>query len=208
MKTIATILIAFLSLTAMAQDKYEAGMQKAFDLWDQDKTSDAINVFERIATVETKNWKPAYYVSLLNVLESFGEKDEAVLIAKLNKAQDFMNNAKSLASNNVDVMMLEGLYYTAWVAYDGQRYGMQYSSKISKLYKEASKLEPDNPRVVLGRAEWNIGLASYFKQPIDAFCEDIERAIKLGKDWKPTEKFAPSFQEDRAKEVLKKSCGK
>jgi tetratricopeptide (TPR) repeat protein len=183
-------------------------MQKALELWSAKNHWEAANLFERIAQAEPDNWLPPYYVAKINVIYSFGEKDETKLTAQLGKARDFLNDAMAISKDNPEIMVVEAQLYTAWVAFDGQRYGMQYAGKVAQIYQEAYKISPDNPRVVLGKAEWDMGSAQFFGQPVDAFCKDITKAIELFSTFEPVSKFHPKGGIDRAKQVQETSCNK
>ena len=84
------IIIALLVITGIsqAQTNFEKGMTKAFNLWQTDKTDEAENMFERIAKAEPNEWLPNYYIAQINSLKSWNEKDETVLKAQLDKAQE------------------------------------------------------------------------------------------------------------------------
>ena len=189
-----------------AASKYEQGMQKAFKLWSENKPWEAANMFERISVAEPNKWLPPYYVATINVVNSFGEKDKDKLSAQLKKAQDFINDATSISKENYEIMLLQAQLYTAWIVFDGMQYGMKYSPKATELYNKALALEPENPRMILANAEWNIGSAKYFGGSIDSYCADIQRAIDLFVEFKPKGKFYPSFGEERAKQVLAENC--
>jgi len=204
------LLICFVSTSfgLLGQTKYEKGMKKAFELWQQDKVWDAANMFERIAQAEPDQWLPSYYVSQINVIKSFGETDETVLTAQLKKALDFLNDTKAIAKEDPNVMVLEAQYYTAWIAYDGQQYGMKYSGKVAQLYQQAAALAPENPIVLLGKAEWDIGAARFFGQSTEPYCKDLERAAELFTTFKPETEFHPSYGAERVQEVIKTNCNK
>lgn len=186
--------------------KYQQGMQKAFQLWQEDKSWDAANTFERIATAETDNWLPPYYVAQINVINSFPEKDPAKLKAQLDKAQDFINDATAISKDNPDLLVLQAQLYTAWIVFDGQQYGMTYSGKATELYNKALALAPDNPRMILAKAEWDMGGAKYFGQSVEPYCKDIQRAIDLFATFKPAAEFYPTYGEERAKQIQAESC--
>lgn len=207
MKKVITIAIFLMSTIAFAQDQYTKGMQKAFQLWEDGKTADASNMFERISSAEMDNWLPYYYVSLINTLSSFGEKDKEKLAQQLEKAQEFIDIAKSISPDNADIMVQQALVHTAWIASDGATYGMTLSGKVVAIYTKAEQLEPDNPRVILSKAEWNIGSAQYFGQDVTPFCKDVERSLELFANFKPESEFHPQGGEDRAEAILK-NCGK
>ena len=181
-------------------------MTKAFDLWKNDKPWEAANLFERIAIAEPDNWLPPFYVAQLNIINSFNEKDKAKLTAQLGKARDFLNDAKAISKNNPEIMVLEAQWYTAWVVFDGQQYGMTYSAKITGIYNEANTLAPDNPRVVLGKTEWDMGSAQYFGQPIDKYCPEVQRAVALFDTFVPEGAFFPQGGKEYAEVVMTRTC--
>lgn len=186
--------------------KYQQGMQKAFQLWQDDKSWEAANMFERIAVAEPDNWLPPYYVAQINVINSFTEKDGAKLKAQLDKAQNFINDATAISKENPDLLVLQAQLYTAWIVYDGQQYGMTYSAKASELYNRALAIAPENPRMIIAKAEWDIGSAKYFGGSVESYCKDIQRAIDLFATFKPAGEFYPTFGEERAKQVQAENC--
>ncbi len=189
-----------------ATSQYEQGMKKAFQLWQDGQPWEAANLFERIAKAEPDNWLPPYYVAQINVVGSFGEKDKEKLTAQLNKAQDFINDAKALSKDNPDIMVLQAQLYTAWIVFDGRQYGMIYSPKASELYEKALAMEPDNPRLILANAEWKIGSAKYFGESLEPYCKEVQRALELFDDYKPKGQFYPRYGKERAEQVLADNC--
>ncbi len=198
-----SIIIATLLVTGIinAQSNYEKGMQKAFSLWGT-KATEASNLFERIANAESNNWLPFYYAAQINIINSFGEKDEKKLNAQLKKAQDLINEATTISKDNPEILVLQALLHTAWVAYDGATYGMTLSGKVIELYTKAARIDPENPRVVYCKAEWDMGGAKYFGQDTTPFCKDLERAIELFANFKPETPFHPNWGKERAAQVL------
>lgn len=207
MKKVIVIALLLIPNAIFAQDQYTKGMQKAFQLWGEGKSAEASNMFERIANAEMDNWLPFYYVSLINTVSSFGEKDKEKLTQQLEKAQEFIDIAKTISPDNSDIIVQQALVHTAWIAFDGATYGMTLSGKVTALYSKAEQLAPDNPRVILSKAEWNIGSAQYFGQDITPYCKDVERSLELFANFKPDTEFHPQGGEDRAEAILK-NCGK
>jgi len=206
MKTVIVILISLISFSGMSQTPYQKGMQKALDLWEANKPLEAVNLFERIAKAEPDQWLPAYYVSYLLVIEGFSEKDEAKLKSQMDKAMLYMNDAKAISKDEVELMLLDALWYTVWVARDGAVYGMKYGGKVSGIYQEAIAKAPNNPRVILNKTEWDIGGAKFFGNPIAPYCVQIEKAIRLFEDFQPEGEFYPKGGLTRAQELLKENC--
>ncbi|WP_108244563.1 tetratricopeptide repeat protein [Muricauda brasiliensis] len=207
MKKLILAILLIGSTFVNAQDRYSSGMEKAFELWQNQKTTEASNLFERIATAEPDKWLPYYYVSQINTVISFGEKDEEKLSKQLEKAKEFLDVAKAISPDNPEILIQEALINTAWIAFDGATYGMTLSPKNVQLYQKALEIAPDNPRVVLSKAEWDMGSARYFGKDITPYCKDVERALELFATFKSETPFYPAWGKERAEEVLK-SCGK
>ncbi|MDD7887081.1 M48 family metallopeptidase [Flavivirga sp. 57AJ16] len=207
MKHLIIITVLLVSGFIHSQTNYETGMQKAFGLWSSNNPTEASNIFERIAKAEPDNWLPLYYAAQINIVDSFGEKDEEKLTAQLKKAQDLINDATAISKDNPEILVLQALLHTAWVAFDGATYGMTLSRKVVELYTRALQIAPENPRVVYCKAEWDMGSASYFGQDITPFCNDLERAIELFVNFKPETPFHPNWGKERAVKILE-SCGK
>lgn len=197
------LLVAFVTTLGMnAQDQYQKGMSKAMELWGQGKVVEASNLFERISTVELDNWIPYYYVALVNTTASFGEKDVEKLTLQLDKAKAFVDVAKNISPENPELLVLEAMVNTAWMAYDGATYGPALSGKNAQLYQKAAQLAPENPRVVFSKAEWDMGSARYFGQDTAPYCKDVERALQLFANFSNETPFYPNWGKDRAEQVM------
>lgn len=206
MKKLLFFSILITSLSGFAQAKYEQGMERAFELWKNDQPWEAANLFERIAQAETDNWLPPFYVAQINVLYSFSEKDEEKLTAQLKKAQDFLNDAKALSKDNAEILVVQAQLYTAWIVFDGAKYGMTMSPKVAQLYDQAYQIEPENPRVASGKVEWDLGTARWFGQDTKPFCEDLKKAVAKFESYEPKGKYYPNGGADYARQSLAQNC--
>jgi len=207
-KLILLLVISVISFNTQAQTSYEKGMQSAFDLWNEDKLIEASNLFERISTVEKDNWLPPFYAGYTLVLSAFEIEDETTLKLKLDKAKSLLEQAASISPKNPDIMIAQALHNTAYINFDGQKYGMTMSSKNASIYNEALKIAPNNPRVILAKAEWDMGSARFFNQSADPYCKDVERALEILKtEDKSDIKFYPDWGQERAEKILEE-CGK
>ncbi len=204
-----TFYIAFflLSFIANAQSDFETGMQKAFKLWGENKPAEASALFERIAETDPENWLPTYYVSLINTIETFKTKDKETIVKLLEKAQKYQDSSATLAHDNAEVLVMQAMILTAWIVYDPMTNGMKYSGKIMEIYEKATVLEPNNPRVILQKAEFEMGSARYFKQDTKPMCEAIKKANELFKAPKETKPFYPNWGAERA-QFLAEECSK
>jgi tetratricopeptide (TPR) repeat protein len=206
-KLLVLLVLTTLSLNLQAQTPYEKGMQQAFDLWDEDKLVEASNLFERISTAEKDNWLPPFYAGYTLVLSAFEIKDEATLKLKLDKAKSLLERAASISTKNPDIMIAQALHNTAYINFDGQKYGMTMSSKNASIYNNALKIAPNNPRVILAKAEWDMGTARFFSQSTEPYCKDVERALEIFKTEEQSDiKFYPDWGQKRAEQILEE-CG-
>ncbi|OSY88425.1 hypothetical protein WH52_06610 [Tenacibaculum holothuriorum] len=203
MKKVITFIVFVFTIQVSAQTQYDKGMNKAFELWGANKTTKASQLFERIANAEKENWLPPYYAATIEIIDAFKIKEEPKLIAKLTKAQKFLDAANSLSPNNPEILIRQALLNVAYMAFDGQKYGMSMSMKNAALYKKAFELAPENPRVILSKAESDMGAARFFGQSTKPFCKSIQKAIDLGKKEKIDIKYYPRFDVNRAEKVLK-----
>lgn len=205
---VITLLIMFMCNALTAQPQYEAGMQKAFALWGENKPTEASAVFERIAAVEKTNWLPSYYVALVNTTEAFKTKDREKLNALLGKAQAAQDNATAISANNAELLVMQAMIHTAKIVADPMNNGMKLSPVVSELYEKALKLAPDNPRAVFGQAEFNMGSAQFFGNDTKPMCAQVARAVTLFANFKPETPFHPKWGKERADETLKECNSK
>lgn len=205
MQKLIIIALILVSGITLAQTNYEKGMQKAFQLWQENKTDEAENMFERISNAETNQWLPHYYIAQINSLKSWNQKDETILKAQLAKAQEHLNSAMAISEDNPEILVMQAQVFTNWVAFDGMTYGMKYSGKITELYNKAYKIDPKNPRVAFGKAEWGMGSAQYFGQDVAPYCAEMEKSIELFTNFKPESELHPNWGKERAEAVVK-SC--
>lgn len=205
MKIIITLALALFLNPVNAQTPYEVGMIKGMELMKTD-LSQAAAQFERIASVETTNWLPAYYVSLCHINNSWGQNPKDKTIAHLEVAQEYLDKATALSKENAELLVLQALINTCYVVMDSATYGMKLSGPTTAVYKKAYAIAPQNPRVISNQASWNMGTAKYFNKDVTPYCNDFKTAITLFNAENPTN-FMPSWGLKNALES-QKSCSK
>lgn len=186
-----------------AQTQFEQGMGKAFGLWKEGKNTEASDLFERIAAAEKASWLPNYYVALVNTTSAFKTQDKTQIDLLLTKAQNALNVELTKDSNNAELYVLQALIYTAWVVADPMTNGMKYSAKTMEMYDKAEALAPENPRVVFGKADFQLGGAKWTGIDTKPLCAQVDKAISLFATFKPETPFFPKWGLDRALEVQK-----
>ena len=207
MTKLIVTLVLFITSLVSAQSQYESGMQKAFALWGEGKNTEASAMFERIASAEKDNWLPNYYVALVNSTSAFKTKDKTQIAALLGKAQEALDKELDKNPNNSELLVIQALINTAWIVADPMTNGMKLSAKTVEIYNKAIALDPNNPRAIFGKAEFEIGGAKYFGSDTKPMCAQIDKSIELFATFKPETVFHPKWGLERALEA-QKECKK
>lgn len=201
-KIIVTIVLLVTS-QLFSQGQFEQGMGKAFALWGEGKNTEASAMFERIASAEKDNWLPNYYVALVNTTTAFATKDKDQVNALLTKAQSALDVELNKYPNNAELLVMQAMIHTAWIAFDPMTNGMKLSGKVMEIYAKAEQIEPNNPRVVFSKAEFEMGSARFFGTDTKPICARIEKSIELFATFKPQTVFHPKWGLERAQEAAK-----
>ncbi|HLF52034.1 hypothetical protein [Flavobacterium sp.] len=204
MKKAILVLAILVSGFVQAQSgQFQQGMGNGFKLWGEGKTTEASAMFERIASAEKNSWLPNYYVALVNTTTAFSTTDKETVNALLTKAQSALDIEMAKTPANAELLVMQAMIHTAWIAFDPMTNGMKLSGKVMELYTKAQMLAPENPRVVFCKAEFEIGGAKYFGTDTKPMCAQVEKAIGLFATFKPETPFSPKWGLDRAQETLK-----
>ncbi|WP_035647696.1 hypothetical protein [Flavobacterium sp. ASV13] len=207
MTKIITVITLFICSLLSAQTQFEQGMGKAFGLWKEGKNAEASAMFERIAAAEKNSYLPNYYVALINTTSAFSEKDKTKIDLLLTKAQDALDVEFIKDQNNAELYAMQALIYTAWVVADPMTNGMKYSAKVMEAYAKGKAIDPNNPRIVFGEADYQIGGAKWSGVDTKPLCAQVDRAIELFATFKPATPFSPKWGLERALET-QKNCKK
>ena len=203
MTKLITAIALFVCSLLSAQAQFEQGMGKAFGLWKEGKNTEASDLFERMAGAEKDSWLPNYYVALINTTAAFGAKDSNQMNLLLTKAQNSLDIEMAKNPNNPELLVMQAMVHTAWIAFDPMTNGQKLSGKVMELYGKAEAIAPENPRVVFGKAEFEINGASWTGVDTKPLCLKIEKAIGLFATFKPETPFSPKWGLDRALEAQK-----
>jgi len=203
MKTLIITTALLISSLLTAQTSFEQGMGKSLGLWGEGKAQEASALMERIAAAEKSNWLPNYYVALINTTEAFNPANKEKVPAMIIKAQDAIDNATLISPNNDEIMVVQAMLYTVVLLQDPMTNGVKYTGLVMEQYGNALAINPNNPRAVFSKAEFEIGSAKYWGTDTKPMCAQIEKSIQLFANFKPETPFSPKWGLDRAQEALK-----
>ena len=202
MKHLIVLLLATVSISVTAQTAYEKGMQKSLGLWSEGKSTEAVAMFERIAGAEKDNWLPNYYVALVSTTTAFNIKDKTQVDALLKKAQTALDVELEKQPNHPELLVMQAMIHTAWIAFEPMTNGMKLSGTVMEIYGKAESIAPENPRVVYGKTEFEMGSARFFGTDIKPLCAKAEKAVELFATFKPESAFHPNWGLDRAQSMV------
>ncbi len=205
MSKIIVTIVLFISSYISAQGQFEQGMGKALQLWGEGKSTEASALFERIAAAEKSSWLPNYYVAMVNTNAAFGTKDKEKVSLLLDKAQKALDVEMDKNPNNAELLVVQAMIHTAWIAFDPMTNGQKLAGPVMELYAKAKAIAPENPRVVFCKAEFEIGGAQFWGTDTKPMCAQIEKAIGLFATFKPETVFSPSWGLERA-QMAQKNC--
>jgi len=154
-----TIAILFITLTGFAQaDKYTLAMQKGLTTIDSAKTTEdytsAANYFERIATAESKQWLPIYYVAFNNLHAALvGNQNGETKDAIYDKALAAVDKADALAPNNSEIYALKAYIIFMKMSVSPQARAMTMIPQSAALAEKAIAFNAENPRAYLVKGQ-------------------------------------------------------
>lgn len=198
MEKVLIILALAVSNLMLGQEDFNPQMDRALELWEKGRHEEASALFEEIASVEKENWLPNYYVALVNTTSAFQIKDFKKVDELLGKAQSSLDQEFNKQPENAELLVLQAMIHTARIVLDPMYYGPQLSGTIGQLYSRAEAIAPNNPRVVLSKAQFELGAAHFFGTDTKSVCAQFEKAIKLFDNFKPEAAYYPNWGKTEA----------
>lgn len=165
-KTVFILAMLLLSGVIFANDAYQSAMKQAIGKLFNSQTIqeyvDVANQFERISTMEKKEWLPLYYASFSYIMISFKEADNTRKDQYLDQAQKYLDQAMSIEPNESELFMLQGFLYPSRINIDPINRGMAYMGKMNAALDKSLELNTDNPRVYYLRATMTANMPEAF----------------------------------------------
>lgn len=153
--------LAFMSLTAFAQADYEKIMSDKISKIETCKTPEDFqtlaNDFQRIGSKESSKWLPAYYAAFSTIQKGrvmMRNGNTQALDGVASEAEKYLATAQNLAgADNAEIRLLKKMSYSLRMMVNPQQRYMTDGARATEEMNTAEKLEPDNPRIALIKAE-------------------------------------------------------
>ncbi len=184
MKTINLFFLMIISVATSANDgKYYEQMgkqiQAVYTAESMDAYQQAVNALNRIAGAEKTKWEPYYYSAFGSVMMATREKEASKKDTYLDQALAAIEKGKVIATNESELVALEGFVHMIRVTVDPATRGQQYSGLAMQTFGRALGMNPNNPRAMSLMAQMQFGTAQFFNQQPTEACETARKALSL-----------------------------
>jgi len=160
-KYLLSFALAFVSLTAFAQADYDKIMSDKIAKIETCKTPEDFqtlaNDFQRIGSKESSKWLPAYYAAFSTIQKGrvmMRNGNTQALDGVADEAEKYLATAQNLAgADNAEIRLLKKMSYSLRMMVNPQQRYMTDGARATEEMNTAEKLEPDNPRIALIKAE-------------------------------------------------------
>ncbi|MGA9212102.1 hypothetical protein [Kaistella sp.] len=160
MKNLLLTFLLVCSGSVFAQTTFEKVMSEKIAKLEQAKTQEEFtalsNDFIRIADKEKTQWLPYYYAAQATIekgrnLMRTGKLAELDAIA--GEAQTSLDKSIALSKDNAEILILQKMIHGLKMMVDPQSRYMSEGMLGAEALSKAEKLDPENPRITLLKAE-------------------------------------------------------
>ena len=204
MKNLWIILAITFSMVAYGQSSYDKEMEIALKAWGNNN-QEGLNAFKQMSEEYLPSRLPQYYMALIQTLISFESNDLIKKEALIDEAKLAIEGLRRKYPNDPEILNLKALNLTAEIVLNPMKNGMALMDEVNETYREALNLEPNNPRSILGQAEFNLNASKFIGGDTTSNCKALEKALALFKLEKK-QKFEPQWGQKQAENVLKNQC--
>lgn len=204
MKTIKNLVLSlaliFTGINAFAQSAYEKAMAEKVAKVQQTRNADELSVlsndFSRIALKENKEWLPQYYAAFADLQKGrilMQEEKLTELDALADDAQKHIDAAEALSPNNAEIAILKKMTHSLRMMVDPQSRFMSEGSLAAGFLAEAEKMDPENPRITVLKAEDTYFTPEQFGGSKEKGLELFKKAQAQFEVYKSPSNFSPTW---------------
>lgn len=160
MKKLFLTMLLLATVSIFAQTTFEKVMTEKIAKMEQLKTPEDFtalsNDFIRIGDKEKTQWLPYYYAAHTSIekgrsLMRTGQVSDLDAIAA--EAQTYLDKAAELSKDNAEVLILQKMIHGLKMMVDPQARFMSEGMLGADALSKAEKIDPDNPRITMLKAE-------------------------------------------------------
>lgn len=201
MKKVLILIFGVVSTIAFGQTKYEQGMQKAMQTWEQGKIQEALAILARISDADQQHWIPAYYQVMIAITQGFQHPQEATVEGVVERNRLIIDQWIEKKEAVDEWYVLQGMNETLELMMDPMQKGMSQSPIITKAYENALEFNPTNPRAIYLLASFYLNSAKFMKVDVVYHLERIKQALVLFDQQKKEILFYPTWGKEWAEKI-------
>ncbi|KQT24447.1 hypothetical protein ASG22_10605 [Chryseobacterium sp. Leaf405] len=200
-KYLLSFALAFMSITAFAQADYEKAMKENIAKIETSKTpeefSTLVNNFHRLIAKDENNWLPFYYAALANVqkgraLMREGKTEDLDFVA--SQVEKYIGAASHVApTDNAEIHLVTKMMYSLRMMANPQQRYMTDGVKATEELKIAEKLDPNNPRIALIKAEDTYFTPEQYGGSKTKGIEQFKEALAKFNSYTPKSELEPNW---------------
>lgn len=209
MKTLFLALSLLFSSAISAQSAYESAMAKNVQRFESAQTPETLtalsNDFTRIADKEKSQWLPYYYAAYATIEKGRVQMrggDVSGLDAVSDEAQKNVDKALALSPDNAELLILQKMIHGLRMIVDPQTHYMTEAASGAQALAKAEKLDPENPRITLLRAEDTYYTPEQFGGSKEKGLALFQKALEQYNNYQPAGKLYPSWGKGEAEYFL------
>lgn len=209
MKNLILTIILLTTVHIYGQTAFEKAMTEKIAKIDQNKTPEDFtalaNDFVRIGDKEKTQWLPYYYASHATIekgrnLMRTGKVSELDAIA--DEAQKHLDKASELNKDNAEILILQKMIHGLKMMVDPQARFMSESMLGADALAKAEKLDPENARITLLKAEDLYYTPEQFGGSRTKGLELFQKSLNQYKFYQPKTALDPNWGKGEAEYFL------
>lgn len=198
-----------MAVSTYAQTNFEKAVTDKISKMEQAKTPEDFtavsNDFARIGDKEKTQWLPYYYAAQASIekgrnLMRTGKLTELDAIAA--EAQNNLDKASDLSKDNAEIFILQKMIHNLKMMVDPQSRFMSEGMLGADALAKAEKLDPENPRISLLKAEDIYYTPEQFGGSKSKGLEMFQKSLDQFKVYQPKTSLDPTWGKGEAEYFL------
>ncbi|MGZ5198082.1 MAG: hypothetical protein ACXWB7_09035 [Kaistella sp.] len=209
MKKLLFTAFLLISTAAFSQTAYEKAMTTKIAHVKQQKTADEFtalaNDFKRIGDKEKTQWLPYYYAAFSTIQKgrmAMREGKLAELDPIASEAQKSLDRAMELNKDSAENLILQKMIHGLKMMVDPQARFMSEGMLAAEALSKAEKLDAENPRITLLKAEDMYFTPEQFGGSKTKGLELFQKALDQFKVYQPKSLLDPNWGKGQAEYFL------
>ncbi len=209
MKKLFLTMMLLIAVSTFAQSGFETAMSDKIAKVSQAKTADEFtalsNDFARIGDKEKTQWLPYYYAAYASIQKGrmlMREGKVADLDPIADEAQRSLDKASELNKDNPEILILEKMIHGLKLMVNPQARFMSEGMLAAEALSKAEKLEAENPRISLMKAEDIYFTPEQFGGSKTKGLEMFQKALDQYKTFQPKTALDPNWGKEEAEYFL------